>query len=70
MAVTVSKMLWRWHRDYTNFRLKLDDTKSISPDENGLLNFCKVCTETLSKYAISKRETENFMVNSLIYNLI
>ena len=29
-------------------------TKSISADENGFLNFCKVCTEVLNKYTPRK----------------
>ena len=29
-------------------------TKSISPDENGFLNFCKVCTKILKIYAPHK----------------
>ena len=52
-----------FYRDYKKFsnetfinslKVKLD-TRSISPDENGFLNFCKVCTETLNKHASSKR---------------
>ena len=31
--------------------------QSISPDENGFLNFCKICTETLNKHASRKRKT-------------
>ena len=32
-------------------------TQFISPDENGFLNFCKICAETLNKHAPSKRKT-------------
>ena len=31
--------------------------QSISPDENGFLNFYKICTETLNKHAPRKRKT-------------
>ena len=33
------------------------DTQSISPDENGFLNFCQICTETLNKHPPCKRKT-------------
>ena len=56
-----------FHRDYTkfsnetfinSFQIKLD-TQSISPNDfwNGVLNFCKICTETLKKNAPRKRKT-------------
>ena len=32
-------------------------TQFISPNENEFLNFCKICTETLKKYAPHKRKT-------------
>ena len=32
-------------------------TKSISPDENEFLIFCKLCTEILNKYEPRKRKT-------------
>ena len=53
------------YRDYMKFpnetfinsiKVKLD-SQSISLDENGFLNFCKICTETLNKHAPSKRKT-------------
>ena len=31
--------------------------QTISPDENGFLNFCKICTETLNNHAPCKRKT-------------
>ena len=53
------------YRDYMKFpnetfinsiKVKLD-SQSISLDENGFLNFCKICTETLNKHAPRKRKT-------------
>ena len=54
-----------FYRDYTkfsnetftnSFKVELH-TQSISPDENGFLNFCKIWTETLNKHALRKRKT-------------
>ena len=39
-----------------SLKVKLD-TQSISPDENGVLNFCKICTETLNKHVPRRRKT-------------
>ena len=39
-----------------SIKVKLD-SQSISLDENGFLNFCKICTETLNKHAPRKRKT-------------
>ena len=39
-----------------SLKVKLS-TQSISLDENGFLNFCKICTETLNKCAPRKRKT-------------
>ena len=56
------KLRISFYRNYTKFsnetfinslNVKLG-TKSISADENGFLNFCKVCTEVLNKYAPRK----------------
>ena len=30
---------------------------SISPDKNGFLNFCEICTETFNKHVPRKRKT-------------
>ena len=72
MTVTALRMQFRklkprllFYRDYTKFsnetfinslKAKLN-IQSISPDENGFLNFCKICTETLNKHAPRKRKT-------------
>ena len=51
-----------FYRDYTKFsnetfiNSKLG-TQSISPDENGFLNFRKIGTETSNKHAPCKRKT-------------
>ena len=54
-----------FYRDYTKFsneifinslKVKLD-TQSISPDQNGFLNFCKICAEILNKHVTRKRKT-------------
>ena len=59
------KLRISFYRNYTkfsnetfinSFNVKLG-TKSISPDENGFFNFCKVCTEILNKYAPGKWKT-------------
>ena len=71
MTVTVLRMQFRklkprvlFYRDYTKFsketfinflKFKLG-TQSISPDENGFLNFFKICTETLNKCAPRKQK--------------
>ena len=39
-----------------SFKVKLD-TQFIFSDENGLLVFCKICTEALYKYVPLKRKT-------------
>ena len=72
MTVTAFIMQFRklkprvlFYRDYTKFsnetfinslKAKLN-IQSISPDENGFLNFCKICTETLNNHAPRKRKT-------------
>ena len=39
-----------------SFKAKLN-IQSIYPVENGFLNFCKICTETLNNHAPRKRKT-------------
>ena len=39
-----------------SFKVELH-TQSVSPDENGFLNFCKIWTDTLNKHAPLKRKT-------------
>ena len=68
MRVTVLRMqfpkLKVFHRDYTNFltetfinflKFKLG-LQFISPEKNGFLNFYKIYTETLNKYASRERK--------------
>ena len=59
------KLRISFYRNYTKFsnetfinslNVKLG-TKSISPDGNEFLNFCKLCTEILNKYEPRKRKT-------------
>ena len=72
MTVTTYRMQFRklkprvlFYRDYTKFsnktlinslKVKLG-TQSVYTDENGFLNFCKICTETSNKYAPRKWKT-------------
>ena len=71
MTVTALRMQFRklklrvlFYIDYTKFpnetfinSLKIElDTQSISPDERGFLNFCKISKETLNKHAPRKRK--------------
>ena len=71
MTVTALRMQFRkleprvlLFRDYTKFsnetfinslKAKLN-IQSISTDENGFLNFCKICTETLNNHAPRKQK--------------
>ena len=71
MTVTALRMQFRklkprvlFYRDYTKFsnetyinslKVKLY-TQFISPDQNGFLNVCNICTETLNKHAPCKRK--------------
>ena len=43
---------------------------SISPDENGFLNFYKIFTKTLNKYAPCKRQNYGEIKNNLISKTI
>ena len=89
MTVTALRMKFRklklrvlFYRDYTKFSnvtfinsLKVElDTQSISLDENGFLNFCKTCTDTLNKHAPRKQKTirgnQSLIINKKISKAI
>ena len=89
MTVTSLRMQFRklkprvlFYRDYTKFsnetfinsRKAKSNMQSISPDENGFLNFCKICTETLNKHAPRKwktiRENQSPFINKEISRAI
>ena len=76
MTVTALRMQFRklkswlsFYIDYTKFSNEIFinsfevtlDTWSISPDENGFLNFCKICTETLNKRNAIRRNQSSFI---------
>ena len=76
------KLRISFYRNYTKFsnetftnslNVKLG-TKSISPDENGFLNFCKVCTEVVNKYVPRKwkaiKQNQSPFINKYVSKVI